>query len=69
MLHSASSDIASAFNEKSNTGCFLLTMRLAQLASRFIVGGCCINVSHMKRVQLVILFTIVSYVGVAFAAS
>lgn len=49
-------------------GYFLFFMRFAGVITRYVNGAYGVNISHLKRIQMVTIFSIISFVGIATAS-
>ena len=68
MVQAGSSAIAEEFNKKSMMGLFLFLMIGSGVISRYVNGACCVNISHIRRMLMVTVFSIFSFLTIAMAA-
>ena len=68
MVQAGSSAIAEAFGKKSLMGYFLFLMKGSGVISRYVNGACCVNISHIRRMLMVTVFSIFSFLLIAIAA-
>jgi len=68
MVSAASSAIAEDFDKKSFMGYFMFLMKGSGVISRYVNGACCVNISHINRMKMVTIFSIISFVGIALAS-
>ena len=69
MVQAGSSSMAENFHKKKLMGYFLLFMRAAGVLSRYINGACCVTINHVRRMQMVTIFSVISFLGIAVAAA
>lgn len=68
MVSAASSAIADDFDKKSFMGYFMFLMKGSGVISRYVNGAFCVNISHINRMKMVTIFSIISFVGIALAS-
>ena len=47
---------------------FLFFMRSAGVISRYINGAFCVNVTHISRMNMATVFSIISFLGIAISS-
>ena len=67
LVQAAASDLAKPFHQESFMGMFLFCMIFCGAISRVVNGSCCVHVRHKTRALIVAIFTISSFIMIAFA--
>lgn len=67
LVQAAADDLATQFNRGSFMGVFLFLMILFGATSRYIHGRFFVRVRHTRRILIVTIFTIVSFILIAIA--
>ena len=68
MIQAGSSAIAEEFNKKSLMGYFLFLMKGTGVIARYVNGACCVNITHIRRMLMVTIFSIFSFIMIAISS-